>query len=99
MVWETTEQLFYWNGSICGPDPVLLVLGETAILNFNEDDVNQCDNLASKDDSRAPRSTLLDKVNWKRGSPYNNLASRNDIRRLLSTLLDTRTLGDLIAMT
>ena len=72
---------------------------KTAILNFNEDDVNQRDNLASKDDIRAPRSTLLDKVNWKRGSPYNNLASRNDIRRLLSTLLDTRTLGDLIAMT
>ena len=41
---------------------------ETAILNFNEDDVNQCDNLASKNDILRLLSTLLDELHWKRGT-------------------------------
>ena len=65
MVWETTCSFgmdlfvvptpFFWSS-------------KTAILDFNEDDVNQCDNLAFKNDIRTPRSTLLDELHLKRGT-------------------------------
>ena len=63
---------FYWtyqNGFFNGISYILLTyLSRTGISNFNENDVNQSDNLASKNGICTLLSTPLDELNWILGN-------------------------------
>ena len=44
-----------------------IYFSKTAILNFNEEDVNQCNNFAPENHICIPPSTLLDELHWNLG--------------------------------